>query len=245
MKIDMHCHSFYSDDGLCSPEALLKSAKKRGLDGIALTDHDTTKGWNRAIKAAKELRMALILGEEIKIKRGRKTMGEILGYFLKKEIDPKGKTIEQVIDEIKGQGGIAIIAHPYHWKKPFLQLDKYKNLVDGIEAFNARSQSKRGNQKAIDFAKKNKLAVTAGSDAHHSLEVGDAYLEVEASNLEEFKETILREKMGPVREYKTPKGFKIIQFSNKVRIVGKQSPIFVQSFASLGRLIHLFWQVRS
>ena len=219
----MHCHSFYSDDGLCSPEALLKSAKKKGLDGIALTDHDTTKGWNRAIKAAEKLRMSLILGEEIKIKKEGKTMGEVLGYFLKKEINPKGKTIEQVINEIKEQGGVAIIAHPYHWKKPFLQLDKYKNLAHGIEAFNARSQSKRGNQKAIDFAKKNKLVATAGSDAHHSLEIGNAYLEVEANNLEEFKKALLQK---------------------RTKISGKQASVFVQTFATMGRLLHFFWQAK-
>ena len=242
MKIDMHCHSFYSDDGLSSPEALLKSAKKKGLDGIALTDHDTNNGWKPALKAAEKLGMVLILGEEIKIKRNGKTIGEILGYFLKNEIDSRGKTVKQVIDEIKKQGGLAVIAHPYHWKKPFLELDKYKNLADGIEAFNARSQSKKGNQKALNFAKKNGLLGTAGSDAHHSSEIGDAYLEANANNLEEFKESLLQKRVNPIREYKTPDGFETIQFSNGVKIIGKQSPIFVQTFATMGRLLHFFWQ---
>ena len=224
MKIDLHCHSYYSGDGICSPKKLIKTALKKGLDGIALTDHDTTKGWPKAIEAAKKLGAVLILGEEIKIKKQGKTVGEILGYFLKQEINPKGKTVEQVIDEIKKQGGIAIIAHPYHWRKPFKELEKYKFSVDGIEAFNARSQSKKNNQRSLNFAKKNNLVMTAGSDAHSCFEVGNACIEAQANNLEEFRQAILQK---------------------EVKIIGKQSPIFVQLFATLGKLIHFFWQPKS
>jgi predicted metal-dependent phosphoesterase TrpH len=221
MKIDLHCHSYYSNDGISSPENLIKTALKKGLDGIALTDHDTTKGWKEAIEAAKKLNAVLILGEEIKIKENGKTVGEILGYFLKEEIKAKGKSVEEVINEIKKQDGIAIIAHPFHWRKPFRELERYKNLADGIEVFNSRSQTKRGNQKSLDFAKKNNLAMTAGSDAHHSSEVGDAYIEANVKNLEELREAILKK---------------------EIKISGKQSPIFVQIFATLGKIIHLFWK---
>jgi predicted metal-dependent phosphoesterase TrpH len=221
MKIDFHCHSYYSNDGISSPEELIKSALKKGLDGIALTDHNSSAGWKEADKAAKKLNAILIFGEEIKIKKGKKTVGEILGYFLKEEINPTGKTVEQVIEEIKRQGGIAIIAHPYHWRKSFKELDKYKNLVDGIEVFNARSQTKKGNQKSFIFAQKNNLAMTAGSDAHHCSEVGNAYLEADVKNLEELKDAILQK---------------------RVKIFGRQSSIFVQVFATIGRLLHFFWQ---
>ena len=224
MKIDLHCHSYYSRDGVSSPEKLIKAAQKRGLDGIALTDHDTTKGWTAAKLAAKKLNAVLILGEEIKIRKQEKTVGEILGYFLKEEINPKGKSVEEVIKEIKEQGGIAIIAHPYHWRKPFKELEKYKNLADGIEVFNSRSQSKKGNQKSLNFAKKNNLAMTAGSDAHSYFEVGNAFTEAEAKNLDEFKKAILQK---------------------KVRIMGKQSPFFAQISATLGKLTHLFWEPKS
>ena len=224
MKIDLHCHSYYSNDGISSPEKLIKTALKKGLDGIALTDHDTTQGWEEAAEAAKKLNAVLVFGEEIKIKKEGKTVGEILGYFLKEEINPRGKSVEEVIKEIKSQGGIAIIAHPYHWRKLFKELEKYKNLVNGIEVFNARSQTKRGNQKSFIFAQRNNLAMTAGSDAHHCSEVGDAYIETDVKNLEELKEAILQK---------------------RVKIFGKQSHIFVQIFATIGRLIHLFWRPKS
>jgi predicted metal-dependent phosphoesterase TrpH len=224
MKIDLHCHSYYSNDGISSPESLIKTALKKGLDGIAITDHNTTKGWKEAAEAAKKLNAVLVLGEEIKIKEEEKTVGEILGYFLKEEINPRGKSVEEVISEIKKQGGIAIIAHPYHWRKPFKELEKYKNLVDGIEVFNARSQTKKGNQKSFDFAQKNNLAMTAGSDAHHCSEVGDAYIKADVKNLEELKEAILQK---------------------KVKIFGRQSPIFVQIFATIGKIFHLFWKPKA
>lgn len=221
MKIDLHCHSYYSNDGISSPKKLIEAALKKGLDGIALTDHNTTKGWKKAIKAAKKLNAVLIKGEEIKIKKKGETMGEILGYFLKKEIDPTGKTTESVIKEIQEQGGIAIIAHPYYWRKPFKKLEKYKDLVDGIEVFNAKSQTKKGNQKALNFAKKHNLSMTAGSDAHSHHSVGQAFIKAEAKNLKEFKLAILQK---------------------KVKIIGKQSPILAQIPATMGKIGHLFWK---
>ena len=224
MKIDLHTHSYYSNDGISSPESLIRKAKEKGLDGIALTDHNTTAGWKEAKRAAEKLNAVLVLGQEIKIKKDGKTVGEILGYFLKEEINPKGKSVEEIIREIKNQGGLAIIAHPYHWRKPFKELEKYKNLADGVEVFNSRSQTKKGNKKSFDFAQKNNLPMTAGSDAHSCFEVGNAYIKVEAKNLEEFKEAIL---------------------NKKIKIVGKQSSIFVQIFATLGKILHFFWKPKS
>ena len=217
----MHCHSYYSRDSLSSPESLVVEAKKRGLDGIALTDHDTTKGWQKAQKMADKLGMLLILGEEIKIKENGKTIGEILAYFINKEINPNGKTTKEIVDEIRNQGGLAIISHAYHWKKPFKKLEEYKNIVDGMEAFNARSQSKKGNKKTLDFATKNNLPTTAGSDSHTCFEIGNAYIETKAKTLEELKTAI----------------------KNKdVKVYGKQTSPAIQVFAGLSKLIHLFYK---
>ena len=221
MKIDMHCHSYYSNDSIASPEALLKMALKKGLNGIALTDHNTTEGWSKAEQVAKNLGAILIKGEEIKIKENRKTIGEILAYFLTQEIDPRNKTIEDVIEEIKSQNGVAIIAHPYHWRKPFKYLEKFKKMANGIEAFNSRSQSKNGNQKSLEFGQKNNLIMIAGSDCHSSFEVGSAYTEIEAVSIEEFKQGLL---------------------NGKVQISGQQAGIQVQVFATLGKILHFFWK---
>jgi hypothetical protein len=215
----MHCHSYYSRDGISSPEALLRQAKKRGLNGIALTDHNNTRGWQRAEKAAIELGLLLIKGEEIKIKENNETIGEILAYFINQEINPKGKTIGQIIKEIKDQGGIAIIAHPHHWKKPFKKLEEYKNLVDGVEVFNSRSQSKKGNELSLEFAKINNLPIIAGSDAHTTCEIGRSYVEVETQTLDEFRKAILEK---------------------RIEIFGKQTPFIIQALSPLAKTIHFF-----
>jgi predicted metal-dependent phosphoesterase TrpH len=161
------------------------------------------------------------LGEELKIKENNKTVGEVIGYFLKQGIDSKNKNVEQIIREIKDQGGLAIIAHPFHWKKRFKSLERYKNLADGIEVFNARSQSRKQNQKSFELAKQDNLIMTAGSDCHQHFSVGDAYLESEASTLEEFRNNIM---------------------NKKVKIRGKQSSVLAQSFAVMGKIIHFFWK---
>jgi len=188
MKIDLHCHSYYSYDGISSPEKLIKSALKKGLDGIAITDHDTITGWKEALLAAKKLNAFLILGEEVKTKEG-----DILGLFLKEEI--KTKTPLEAIKEIKNQGGIAMVPHPFHFLKKFKgNLETYKNLIDGIEVFNSRALF--GNdKKALEFVKRNNLAQLAGSDAHYHKCVGDAFTIVErAENLENLKKGILERK---------------------------------------------------
>lgn len=219
MKIDMHCHSYYSRDGYSSPEALIRQAQKKGLNGIALTDHNNTKGWQRAQKIADELGIILIQGEEIKIKENNKTIGEILAYFIEKEINPKGKTLQEVINEIHNQNGLAVIAHPHHWKKPFKRLEECKNIVDAVEAFNARSQSKKGDALSLSFAQKNNLPITAGSDCHNAFEIGSSYIEVEAKTIDEFKKELLEKR---VKTYK------------------KQIPFFLQILSPIAKLIHFF-----
>lgn len=186
MKIDLHCHSFYSREATSSPRKLIKTAKEKGVNGIALTDHDTISGWEEAKKSSKEFGIFLILGEEIKTKKG-----DILGLFLEKEIksrDPIG-----VIKEIKAQNGIVVLPHPFFFPEHFRDnLEKYVNLIDGIEVFNARCPFQGADKKALNFAKKYNLALIGGSDAHYSKDVGNGVTIAEAKNLIEFKEAIVK-----------------------------------------------------
>ncbi|MBC7074375.1 PHP domain-containing protein [Candidatus Parcubacteria bacterium] len=218
MKFDLHCHSFYSKDALSSPKKLLKAAKERGLDGIAITDHDTVAGWEEAKKSAKELGLFLILGEEIKTKRNGKIVGDVLGLFLEKEI--KSRDILTVIKEIKSQGGIVIVPHPFFFPENFKDnLEKYINLIDGIEVLNARCPFQRANKKAQEFAKKHNLAQIGSSDAHWAGNVGDAFTIAEAKNLEEFKRKILEK---------------------KITFGGKRSPLWTLILPSLARIRNIF-----
>ncbi|HWJ07742.1 MAG TPA: PHP domain-containing protein [Nocardioides sp.] len=64
MTIDLHTHSRVSD-GTASPRDLVHAAAAAGLDVVALTDHDTTLGWDEAAAAATESGIALVRGIEI------------------------------------------------------------------------------------------------------------------------------------------------------------------------------------
>lgn len=187
MKLDLHVHTKYSNDGLNSPSTILKCASKKGLDGIAITDHNTTKGWQEAIKAAKKMKKFLILGEEIRCKEGV----DVLGLWLKKEIKPA--PFKKVIKEIRKQNALAIFAHPFAKKLPLKTIEKFAKEVDALEIFNSRRR-KKYNEKALELAKKLKKPVVGGSDAHTFFEVGRTYTESKAKDLKEFRKNILEKK---------------------------------------------------
>ncbi len=165
MKLDMHVHTKYSKDCRLEPEDVLKAAKLQNLDGIAVTDHDTIKGGIETKKIAEGIEV--IVGAEI-----RTDGGEIIGYFLQEEI--KSRILEEVIDEIKSQGGIACIPHPYdifriYRLTPTKEIAKH---IDWIEVFNSRCMLQEFNEKALRFALGNNLGMSAGSDAHSLAEIG-------------------------------------------------------------------------
>ena len=64
MAFDMHTHSNFSD-GTTSPADVVRAAAHAGLAGVALTDHDTTAGWEPAEEAAAKHQVALIRGMEL------------------------------------------------------------------------------------------------------------------------------------------------------------------------------------
>ena len=77
MKLDLHVHTKYSGDSFSTPKSLVRAAKKKGLDGFALTDHDTTKAWKQTKFWAKIFNINLVLGEEVKVYLGNEKIGEI------------------------------------------------------------------------------------------------------------------------------------------------------------------------
>lgn len=209
MKIDLHVHTHYSNDSISKIEKIAKTIKEKGLNGFAITDHNTVKGWKEGERIAKKYKLFFIPGEEIKTKKNGKVIGDIIGIFLKKEI--KSRKPMSVIKEIKEQGGIAIIPHPFHLLTPFRgQLEKdpdrlvtpfradiedYKDVIDAIETFNARVITKLADEKAYIFARKNNIAMVGGSDAHYWKDAGDGYTFAPyVKKLEEFKKAILEKK---------------------------------------------------
>lgn len=186
MKIDLHCHTKYSYDGSSELKDIIAEAKRKGVDGIVVADHDNTKVWPEA----KESDFPVILGEEIKTSKG-----DVLGLFLKEEIKGHGKDPRWVMEEIKKQGGVVVVPHPFHDVERFRDnLENYLDLIDGLEVFNGRRPFSSPDRKAYEFAQKHNLAMTGGTDAHYFRPIGDVYTEGEAKTLEEFKQALLNRK---------------------------------------------------
>lgn len=180
MKYDLHVHSFYSKKcGYMNPKDIVKIAIKKGLDGIAITDHDTIKGGLKA-KEYESKDFKVIIGSEIMTNRG-----EVIGLFLSEEI--KSTNFESVIFEIRNQNGLSIIPHPFDESRnsalhPVIGDIK---LIDGIEVFNSRCIFEKYNINAKKFATKYNLVATAGSDAHFSNEIGNGGIVTENENIME------------------------------------------------------------
>lgn len=162
MIIDFHTHTHHSYDSLMKPKKILAIAKKRGLDGIVINDHDTIKGGLEAQEINQDEGFTVIVGAEIAT-----SAGDITGIFLTKEI--QSRNIDDVVKEIKEQGGKVILNHPY--KGHDLSKIDFSG-IDFIEGYNSRLDDEH-NQMAIELAKKNNIPILAGSDAHLYAEIAN------------------------------------------------------------------------
>jgi predicted metal-dependent phosphoesterase TrpH len=173
IRADFHAHTVYSSDGSTDIPIFIAAARRAGLERVAVTDHNTVRGALEAAALAPDL---IIPGEEIMT-----TEGELLGYYLQKEI-PKGLAPEAAIARLRDQGAAISVSHPFDrlrhgaWKVDALR--RILPLVDAIEGFNARCLFAEDNRRADLFARENKIPVTTGSDAHTAFELGAAGLEV-------------------------------------------------------------------
>jgi len=171
ITVELHCHTYRSKDSLMLPAKLLEVCRARGIDRVAITDHNTIEGALEAHDLAPE---RVIVGEEIMT-----TQGEILGYFVHEQVPP-GLSPQAAIERLRMQGALISVSHPYDsvragsWFEP--DLLQILPLVDAIEVFNARTWSASANQRAQALATEAGTRGTAGSDAHAYLEVGRAVM---------------------------------------------------------------------
>jgi predicted metal-dependent phosphoesterase TrpH len=169
--VDLHCHTRASFDSLSDPVDVAKTAKKRGLTHLAITDHDTIDGALRA-RDARIDGMTIIVGEEVKT-----AAGDLICLFLEEAVPP-GLPIGETIAAVRAQGGLVGIPHPFDGYRNSLLRDEglasLATLVDWVETHNARIMLGDGNEKAVLFAKEHGLPGVSVSDAHTLLEVAVA-----------------------------------------------------------------------
>jgi hypothetical protein len=184
--VDLHIHSVYSQDSPVEPRTVLKIAKKKGLNGVAVTDHDTIRGGLEALKANIDPNFVVIVGSEVETT----DKGDIIGLFLTQEI--QSREASEVIKEIKEQGGVAMWAHPYREGKNLLPSVVIKQ-IDVIEGLNAKTLESQ-NMLARALAERYRKPVAGVSDAHAAEEIGNAATLIDGSSVDGIREALLKGK---------------------------------------------------
>ena len=175
LKVEFHCHTVASKDSLTRPRDLVDTCRRKGIDRVVITDHNTIGGAQAAQSLDPQL---VIVGEEIMT-----TRGEILAAFVREEI-PKGLSPTETIQRLKDQGAFISVSHPFdEWREGGWQeadLMEILPQVDAIEVYNSRCMLPRFNRAARQFAEKHNIAGTVGSDAHAAFELGRSLMLLQA-----------------------------------------------------------------
>ncbi len=184
IEVDLHMHTDHSYDCATPVEVLLASAREQGLGAIAVTDHNEVSGALEAQAQAagaprgvahpdgrtpfggtgSQAGVKVIVGEEVKT-AGE---GEVIGLFIKEKI-PRGLSLRETVAEIRGQGGIVYVPHPFdrmHSVPDYEHLLRILDDIDAIEVFNPRVAISAFNEEAVRFAAKYRIPAGAGSDSH-------------------------------------------------------------------------------
>ncbi len=187
VDVDLHMHTDHSYDCATPVEVLLAEARARGLGAIAITDHNEVSGALDARAKADGVRV--IVGEEVKTA----DQGEVIGLFIEEKI-PRGLSLQETIAEIKRQGGLVYVPHPFdrlHSVPDYEHLLDVLDSVDAIEVFNPRVAISEFNDEAVRFAAKYRIPAGAGSDAHVPQGLGSVRIRMrEFDGPEEFLESL-------------------------------------------------------
>jgi predicted metal-dependent phosphoesterase TrpH len=143
---------------------LLATAREQGLGAIAVTDHNEISGALEAAAQAQEAGVKVIVGEEVKTAG----QGEVIGLFISEKI-PRGLSLEQTVAEIRRQGGLVYVPHPFdrmHAVPDYEHLLRIVEEIDAIEVYNPRVAIGAFNDEAVRFAGKYRILAGAGSDSH-------------------------------------------------------------------------------
>jgi PHP domain/Glycosyltransferase Family 4 len=164
IDVDLHMHTDHSHDCATPVEVLLATAQAQGLGAIAVTDHNEISGALEARAKAQDAGVKVIVGEEVKTAG----QGEVIGLFIEEKI-PRGLSLEETVAEIKRQGGLVYVPHPFdrmHAVPDYEHLPKILDDLDAIEVFNPRVAIGAFNEEAARFAAKYRIVAGAGSDSH-------------------------------------------------------------------------------
>jgi hypothetical protein len=189
IDVDLHMHTDHSHDCATPVDVLLAAARDQGLGAIAVTDHNEISGALEAAARAERYGVKVIVGEEVKTGG----QGEVIGLFLQEKI-PRGLTLDETIAEIRRQGGLVYVPHPFdrlHTVPDYEHLMGIVDEIDAMEVFNPRVALPAFNEEAARFAAKYRIVAGAGSDSHVAQGLGSVRIRMrDFDGPEEFLESL-------------------------------------------------------
>jgi len=221
IRLDLHVHTTYSIDSLIPPQKLIKYAINKGLDGLAICDHNTIKAYDKLKRNAEENDFLLIPGMEIETK-----VGEVIGLFIENEINTNNKDFFEIVHQIRDCNGLVIIPHPFdflrrnHLKTDLLSDRIIRKYIDGVEIINSRIVFNHCIKKALKFKNKYNLFETGGSDAHYYKEIGNGFTLIKDFNgnsLNDIKQALLSKRSKSMGKRSSPL-YHMITVLNKLKM---------------------------
>jgi len=188
MRTELHCHSHYSKgtkvplEGIPSPREIVKRVKALGLEAVSITDHNVFKAHKEASKEAKKQGILFIPGEEVSTE-----MGHIIGLGLN-EFVPRDLSLEETVERIHEQGGIAIASHPFDIRGDGVRDSFVK--ADAAEVFNSLNIDRFSN--IVARRRIGSFPKIAGSDAHTLEMIGNSVTIIDAHDIDSLLKGIER-----------------------------------------------------
>jgi predicted metal-dependent phosphoesterase TrpH len=202
---DPHCHTTASD-GMVEPAELVGGALERGLRLIAVCDHDTMANAAEVRARGEAAGLAVVCGEEVTTRWPAQT--HVVGWFLERPVR-SGMSLEDTVDAIHDQGGLAIIPHPFmptyfaSCQPGMLARLIERHPVDGIEVEHSSPTSAGRRRRLADFydANRDRLGAAIGaSDSHFGgHDLGQVLTEFDGESAEDFRRAVLERRTQPRR----------------------------------------------
>jgi len=190
---ELHCHSWHSKgkkipwEGISPPGMIARTLKRKGISGFAITDHDSIKSWKEASGEARRLGLVHIPAVEIST-----ASGHVIGLGITESV-PAGMPVEETVDEIRSQGGIAVAPHPFDIRNEGVKNEFSK--CDAVETFNSLNLTKIENMIAARKARRLRMPAVGGSDAHLLQALGATVNYIDASDADSALKKIKKGKV--------------------------------------------------
>lgn len=185
-KYETHLHT--SESSACAVFSAVEQVrfyKEMGYDGIIVTDHffngNSTvprelpwgeridlfcKGYENAKAEGDRIGLSVFFGFESGFCGPDFLIYGLDKEWLKKHPDILSWTVEEQYAEVHKDGGLIVQAHPFR-KRPYIkEIRLFPDCVDAVEVINVGNRNDDFDRQALLYAKKHKLPLTAGTDAH-------------------------------------------------------------------------------